>query len=142
VRALRAVALGALLLVLSDGFPSEAQTTEADVYVAQAVVELDDRRYEEAIAISAARSRSSRTTSRRSTILASPYLFANTLLPSTDPGHRRRRDEEFTNIARVEVPLGGNFTLAAEWLQTLNVSNLDVFECTRNVVSLTLSWTY
>jgi tetratricopeptide (TPR) repeat protein len=70
------------------------------------------------------------------------YLFAHTVLPSTDPGHRRRRDDELTNSVRVEVPMPGNFTLAAEWLQTLNASNMDVFEYTRNVVSLTLSWAY
>jgi tetratricopeptide (TPR) repeat protein len=70
------------------------------------------------------------------------YLFANTLLPSNDPGHRRRRDEELNHIVRVEIPMGWSFTLAAEWLYTQNASNLDVFEYTRNVVSLTLSWTY
>jgi hypothetical protein len=70
------------------------------------------------------------------------YLYANTLLPSNDPGHRRRRDEELNHIVRVEIPMGWSFTLAAEWLYTQNASNLDVFEYTRNVVSLTLSWTY
>ncbi len=70
------------------------------------------------------------------------YLYANTLLPSGNPGQQRRRDEELNHIVRVEVPMGGSFTLAAEWLYTLNGSNLNVFEYTRNVVSLTLSWTY
>jgi len=70
------------------------------------------------------------------------YLFAHSLLPSNDPGHRRRRDEELTHVVRMEVPMRGNLTLAAEWLQTLSWSNLDAFEYTRNVVSLTVSWTY
>jgi tetratricopeptide (TPR) repeat protein len=70
------------------------------------------------------------------------YLFVHSLLPSNDPGQRRRRDEQFSHVVRVEVPIPGSFTLAAEWLQTLNGSNLEVFEYTRNVVSLTLSWVY
>lgn len=44
-------------------------------------------------------------------------------------------------MVRVEIPMPGSLTLAAEWLQTLNASNLDVFEYTRNVVSLSVSWT-
>jgi hypothetical protein len=70
------------------------------------------------------------------------YLFANTVLPSNDPGHTRRRDEEMNHTVRVEIPMGTSFTLAAEWLYTFNRSNLDVFAYARNVVSLTLFWTY
>ena len=38
-----------LLLALLAAFRADAQTTEADVFVSQAVVDLDDRRYKDAI---------------------------------------------------------------------------------------------
>jgi hypothetical protein len=82
------------------------------------------------------------------------YRHRNTLLPTTDPGSRRRQDEELTQIARVELPLrwlaipgsslftDKSFTLAGEYQRTDARSNLAAFDYTRNVISLTLSWTY
>jgi tetratricopeptide (TPR) repeat protein len=70
------------------------------------------------------------------------YLFANTLLPTPAPGTRRRYDKEFINVVRVELPLPHNLALTAEYQNTNNVSNLALFDYTRNVTSLTLSWSY
>lgn len=70
------------------------------------------------------------------------YLNPNTILPSNSPGQRRRYDKEFNHTVRVEVPLPAGFTLAGEYLNTNANSNLDVFDYTRNVFSLTLSWNY
>ncbi|OLE37479.1 MAG: hypothetical protein AUG00_08105 [Candidatus Rokubacteria bacterium 13_1_20CM_2_70_7] len=70
------------------------------------------------------------------------YTHHNSILPSNDPGRRRRYDEEVTQTFRVEVPLPYRFTLAAEYLRTDNRSNLDVFDYTRNVTSLSLVWSY
>jgi tetratricopeptide (TPR) repeat protein len=70
------------------------------------------------------------------------YTHPNTLLPSLDPGHRRRYDKEYNHTFRVEVPLPWSLTLAGEYLRTINNSNLQVFDYNRNVTSLTLSWSY
>jgi tetratricopeptide (TPR) repeat protein len=70
------------------------------------------------------------------------YLNQNTILPSNDPGHRRRYDKELNNTVRVELPLPSGFTLAGEYLNTNAISNLQAFDYTRNVFSLTLSWNY
>jgi hypothetical protein len=70
------------------------------------------------------------------------YRHPHTLEPSGDPGHRRRDDKEFTHAVRLELPLPGNLTLAAEYLKIVNDSNLAVFDYSRQVTSLTLFWTY
>jgi tetratricopeptide (TPR) repeat protein len=81
------------------------------------------------------------------------YEHRNTLLPTTAPGTTRRHDKEITNLVRAEWPLpwrvaipvlGGDsgFTLAAEYLSTVNISSLAPFEYSRNVFSLSLSWNY
>lgn len=70
------------------------------------------------------------------------YTEKNFILPSTAPNRKERRDEEITNFVRVELPLPANFTLSAEYQNTRSHSNLAVFDYTRNVVSLILSWTY
>lgn len=70
------------------------------------------------------------------------YRHANSLLPSNDPGHRRRHDTEVNHTVRVVVPLPWNLALAAEYLKIDNHSNLQVFDFSRNVTSLTLSWSY
>jgi hypothetical protein len=70
------------------------------------------------------------------------YLHKNSLLPVTAPDTKRRQDTEFTNIARAELPLPRNLTLSAEYQSTVNNSNIDIFEYTRNVYSLILSWNY
>ncbi|MBI2215893.1 MAG: tetratricopeptide repeat protein [Candidatus Rokubacteria bacterium] len=70
------------------------------------------------------------------------YTAVNTILPTTRPRSVRRADEELTNVVRAELPLPWNLTLAAEYLSTINQSNLAVYDYTRNVVSLILSWSY
>lgn len=70
------------------------------------------------------------------------YRHAHSFLPSNDPGHRRRHDTEVNHTFRVAVPLPWNLTLTAEYLKIDNHSTLDVFTFSRNVTSLTLSWSY
>jgi tetratricopeptide (TPR) repeat protein len=70
------------------------------------------------------------------------YQYANTLFPTTAPGTRQRRDQEITNIVRAELPLPYSFTMALEYQSTINISNLPVFDYTRNVYTLMLSWSY
>jgi tetratricopeptide (TPR) repeat protein len=79
------------------------------------------------------------------------YLNKNTLLPTPSPTTAWRRDREMTNSVRAEIPLQlvwepfirkDSLTLSAEYQATVTKSTLDVFEFTRNVFSLVLSWTY
>jgi len=70
------------------------------------------------------------------------YQHKNSLLPTTAPGTTRRQDQEITNIVRAELPLPHSFTLAAEYLRTNNISNIAVYDYTRDVYTLMLSWSY
>jgi len=70
------------------------------------------------------------------------YSNTNTVAALTGEGSKRRHDEEFTNIFRIEVPLPAGFTVSGEYQSSINQSNVAVFDYSRNVVSLTLSWTY
>lgn len=70
------------------------------------------------------------------------YRHQHTLLPTATPGTKERRDVEIVNVVRGELPLPHGFTLAAEYQSTVADSNLAVFDYTRNVVSLILSWSY
>ena len=70
------------------------------------------------------------------------YVHTNTLLPTTAPNTVQRRDQEFVNIVRAELPLPYNFTLAFEYQSTINLSNIAVFEYTRNVYTMMVSWSY
>jgi hypothetical protein len=78
------------------------------------------------------------------------YLNRNTILPTYAPGTKERYDEEFNNIVRADLPfagpsLWGNATrmiLSASYQNTLARSNIEVFQYTRNVYSLSLSWAY
>jgi len=70
------------------------------------------------------------------------YVYKNTILPSYAPGTKWRQDQEMTNIVRAELPLPANFTLAAEYLVTRDFSNIEVYSYLRNVVSLSLIWSY
>jgi tetratricopeptide (TPR) repeat protein len=49
VKLARSALLIAALLAFARPFPAHSQTTEADVYVAQAIVDLDDKKYEDAL---------------------------------------------------------------------------------------------
>jgi tetratricopeptide (TPR) repeat protein len=70
------------------------------------------------------------------------YTYKNTILPSYAPGSKWRQDQELTNIVRAELPLPANFTLAAEYLVTRDFSNIEVYSYLRNVVSVSLIWSY
>jgi tetratricopeptide (TPR) repeat protein len=70
------------------------------------------------------------------------YRARNEFLPTTRQGELRRRDEEFNSVMRLELPLPHSLTLAGEYQLTNNSSNLQVFDYSRSVLSLILSWTY
>ena len=70
------------------------------------------------------------------------YQNTNIFLPTTRPEQLRRHDEEINNVFRAEVPLPRNFTLAGEYQLTHNNSNIQVFDYSRSVFSLILSWAY
>jgi len=70
------------------------------------------------------------------------YTSKNEFLPTTNPDRLRRRDQEVNNIVRLELPLPYSLTLSGEYQVTHNRSNLQVFDYTRNVLSVILSWTY
>ena len=78
------------------------------------------------------------------------YPHRNTLLPSNNPGSKWRQDEEFNNIVRLEAPFEGptilgestKMALALNYQNTVANSNLAVFSYTRNVYTLTLTWSY
>jgi len=78
------------------------------------------------------------------------YDNRNSLLPTYAPGRRRRADDEYNNTLRADLPFAGpslwgnttRMTLSASYQNTLANSNIEVFEYTRNVYSLSLSWSY
>mgnify|MGYP003694655847 CR=1 FL=1 len=70
------------------------------------------------------------------------YQNPNTILPTTAPGTVRRQDQEIVNIVRAELPLPWSFTLAFEYQSTINLSNLALFQYTRNVYTMMVVWSY
>ena len=70
------------------------------------------------------------------------YQNTNIFLPTTRPAELKRRDQEVNNIVRLELPLPRRLTLAGEYQVTHNRSDLQVFDYSRSVLSLILSWTY
>jgi hypothetical protein len=76
------------------------------------------------------------------------YTSTNLFLPTTrsalvaPQSAMSRRDEEVNNIFRLELPLPQRFTLSGEYQVTHNKSNLQVFDYSRSVLSLILSWNY
>jgi tetratricopeptide (TPR) repeat protein len=78
------------------------------------------------------------------------YYHKNIVLPSWNPGTKWRQDEELNSAVRAEVPFDGptifgegtKMSLAASYQNTLAFSNIAVFNYTRNVYSLTLTWSY
>jgi Tfp pilus assembly protein PilF len=78
------------------------------------------------------------------------YGHRNSVLPSQNPGSRWRQDEEYNNTVRVEAPFDGptilgegtKMSLAFNYQNTVANSNIAVFNYTRNVYSLTLTWSY
>ncbi len=114
-----ALVLLGLLLVVASPRAVRAQTTEADFCVAQAAIDLDEKRYDAAL-----------------------DTDKNTLLPTYKPGTVHRFDREMVNVFRVELPLPKSLTLAAEVLMDDNASNIAVFDYKRTVNALTLIWSY
>jgi len=70
------------------------------------------------------------------------YLNKNTLFPEDDPGTRKRQDDEYTHLLRVEVPVGGGFTVGADYQGTNQRSNLAPYTYTRSIYTLSVSYTY
>jgi hypothetical protein len=78
------------------------------------------------------------------------YGNRNSALPTTSPGSRWRQDEEVNNTVRVEAPFDGptifgegtKLLLGLTYQNTIANSNIAVFSYTRNVYSLTLTWSY
>jgi tetratricopeptide (TPR) repeat protein len=78
------------------------------------------------------------------------YQNRNTVLPTYAPGTKNRVDEEYNNTVRADLPFAGpslwgnatRMTLSASYQNTLANSNIELFEYTRNVYSLSLSWAY
>jgi tetratricopeptide (TPR) repeat protein len=78
------------------------------------------------------------------------YYDKNSVLPSQNPGSKWRQDEELNHTVRAEVPFDGptilgeitRMSLAASYQNTVANSNIAVFNYTRNVYSLTLTWSY
>ena len=78
------------------------------------------------------------------------YTHRNSLLPTYAPGTKRRFDDEYNNSIRAELPFAGpsiwgngtRMTLAASYQNTVARSNIEIFQYTRNVYSLSLSWSY
>ncbi len=70
------------------------------------------------------------------------YKNPNSLFPTYAPGTKTRHDWELTNVVRAEVPLPASLTLAAEYQFTRTYSNIEIFDFSRNVFSLALSWSY
>jgi tetratricopeptide (TPR) repeat protein len=78
------------------------------------------------------------------------YLNRNTILPTYAPGLKSRYDEELNNTVRADLPFAGpslwgqgtRMTLSTSYQNTIAKSNLEIFQYTRNVYSLSLSWAY
>src|SRR5262249_38730162 len=70
------------------------------------------------------------------------YENKNSLYPEDDPGTRRRKDDQYTHLARVEMPLGAGFAAALDYQGTIQRSNLAPYTYDRNIYTISVSWTY
>ena len=70
------------------------------------------------------------------------YENKNSLYPEDDPGTRRRKDDEYSHLVRVEVPLGAGFTAGIDYQGTIQRSNLAPYTYERNIYTVSMSWTY
>jgi len=70
------------------------------------------------------------------------YLNKHSLFPEDDPGTRKRRDDEVSHLVRVDMPLGSGFTVSADYQGTNQRSNLAPFTYSRNIYTLSVSWSY
>ena len=70
------------------------------------------------------------------------YLHRHSLFPEDGPDTRKRSDQEYAHLLRVEVPLPGSVKVAFDYQSTSQHSNLAPFTYTRNVYTLSATWTY
>ena len=71
------------------------------------------------------------------------YRHPHTFLPGgCAPCTTQRSDKELTHVFSASKDLPGNLTLSVEYLLDMNISNLALYDYTRNVVSVSLSWRY
>lgn len=70
------------------------------------------------------------------------YRYSNTLFPTEAPGTVKRSDKEINHALGLWLPLPHNLALSAELLFTTNDSNINVFTYDRQVLSISLVWTY
>lgn len=71
------------------------------------------------------------------------YRNAHTFLPGgCAPCTTERSDQQLTHVISASKDLPGNLTLSVEYLLDMNISNLPLYDYTRNVVSFSVSWRY
>jgi len=70
------------------------------------------------------------------------YQFTNNYLPVSCAPCIHRNDQQFNNLVSVSKDLPYNITVSLEYLYTRNLSNLAVYDYSRNVVTLNASWRY
>ncbi len=71
------------------------------------------------------------------------YRNPHTFLPGgCAPCTTHRSDKELTHVFSASKDLPGNITLSLEYLLDMNISNLALYDYTRNVVSFSVSWRY
>lgn len=75
------------------------------------------------------------------------YQHAHTILPVDRPGSRERSDLDYTQTARIDVPLpwftrDQAFLVTGEYINKIVDSNLDVFSYHRNYVTIYFTWQY
>jgi tetratricopeptide (TPR) repeat protein len=70
------------------------------------------------------------------------YTRTNTVYPLNREESRERSDREYTNVARVDVPLPQDFSITLEYVGKIARSNIAVFEYTRNVYTIYVNWLY
>jgi tetratricopeptide (TPR) repeat protein len=75
------------------------------------------------------------------------YLHNNAFLPLEAPGSRERSDQEYTNTARVEVPLpwfvrDQSFFVTGEYTNKIVNSNIHAFSYHRNYAAIYFTWQY
>lgn len=70
------------------------------------------------------------------------YRNRHSLFPIARPRSRERVDRQIDHFVRAELPLPQNFTLGFDYFRTDAESNFPVFDYTRNVFTLSLSWQY
>ena len=70
------------------------------------------------------------------------YRYLNTIYPVGCAPCIHRSDKELTHLFSISKDLPWNVTLSLEYLRDQNISNLAVYDYTRNVISLNASWRY